>query len=407
MDITVSNHQPDIVKNLENLLDNLRLQPLTIGKRTARLPIIQGGMAVGISLSGLASAVANSGGIGVIAAAGIGMNDPDYYHNPHEVGIRCLKKEIKKARQMTKGVLGVNIMVALSDYPEYVKAAADEGVDIIFSGAGLPLTLPEMVSPGSHTSLVPIISSARAARIICMRWQRDYNRLPDGFVVEGPLAGGHLGFKAEDLNLEHNKLDNLIPGVIQQLKPFEKSTGKPIPVIAAGGIYNGHDIFKFLRLGASGIQMATRFVATTECDAHPSFKEAYLKANEEDVVIINSPVGMPGRAIRNKYISSVLAGNKKPFKCPYHCVKTCNYQESPFCIFTALRNAQRGKLSGGFAFCGTNVHRVKEITTVKRLVSSLCREYRASVIDHIIELLTAYINNLLKPTIPQTSQTIA
>lgn len=407
MNVDVSNHQPDTIKELEDLLASLRPRPLTIGKHTTRLPIIQGGMAVGISLSGLASAVANSGGIGVIAAAAIGMNDPDFYNNPHEVSIRCLKKEIRKARQMTTGVLGVNIMVALSDYPEYVKAAVDEGIDIIFSGAGLPLTLPEIVSPNSHTSLVPIVSSARAARIICMRWQRDYNRLPDGFVVEGPLAGGHLGFKAEDLNLEHNKLENLVPGVIQQLKPFEESTGRPIPVIAAGGIFNGHDIFKFLRLGASGVQMATRFVATTECDAHPLFKEAYLNANEEDVVIINSPVGMPGRVIRNKYIDSVLAGNKKPFRCPYHCVKTCNYKESPYCIFMALTNAQRGRLSGGFAFCGANVHRVKEITTVKRLISSLLMEYRTSVIDHFIKLLIDYINGLLKPTIPQTDQATA
>jgi len=240
-----------------------------------------------------------------------------------------------------------------------------------------------------------------------MRWQRDYNRLPDGFVVEGPLAGGHLGFKTEDLNSEHNTLENLVPGVIQQLKPFEESAGRPIPVIAAGGIFNGYDIFKFLRLGASGVQMATRFVATTECDAHPSFKEAYLNAKEEDVVIINSPVGMPGRAIRNKYIDSVLAGNKKPFRCPYHCVKTCNYKESPYCIFTALTNAQRGKLSGGFAFCGTNVNRVKEITTVKRLLSSLFREYRTSVIDHLIKLLIVYINDLLKQSIPQTDQAFA
>ena len=215
------NQTPDTMKELEGLLGDLRPQSLRIGEHTTRLPIIQGGMAVGISLSGLASAVDNAGGIGVIAAAGIGMNDPDFYQSPHDVSIRCLKEEIKKARQMTSGVLGVNIMVALSKYPEYVEAAVDEGIDIIFTGAGLPLTLPEMVSPDSRTKLVPIISSTRAARIICMRWQRDYNRLPDGFVVEGPLAGGHLGFKASELNLEHNKLENLVSGVIQQVKPFE------------------------------------------------------------------------------------------------------------------------------------------------------------------------------------------
>jgi nitronate monooxygenase len=401
------NQTPDTMKELEGLLGDLRPQSLRIGEHTSRLPIIQGGMAVGISLSGLASAVANAGGIGVIAAAGIGMNDPDFYQNPHDVSIRCLKEEIKRAQRMTSGVLGVNIMVALSKYSEYVEAAVDEGIDIIFTGAGLPLTLPEMVSPDSRTKLVPIISSTRAARIIFMRWQRDYNRLPDGFVVEGPLAGGHLGFKAEELNLEHNKLENLVSGVIQQVKPFEESAGRLIPVIAAGGVYSGSDILKFLRLGASGIQMATRFVATTECDAHPSFKEAYLNASKEDIVTINSPVGMPGRAIRNKYIDSVMLGKKKPFKCPYHCVKTCNYKESPYCIFMALTNAQRGKLSGGFAFCGANVHRVKEITTVKKLMSSLLMEYRASVIDNIVGLLIEYMNDLLKPTFPQTDQATA
>ena len=407
MNADTSNHHPDTIKEIEDLLTSLHPRPLRIGQHVVRVPIVQGGMAVGISLSGLASAVANSGGIGVIATAGIGTKEPDFYRNPHEANIRCLKEEIRKARQMTGGILGVNIMVALSDSSEYVRAAVDEGIDIIFSGAGLPLTLPEMVSPDSHTRLVPIVSSARAARIICMRWQRDYNRLPDGFVVEGPLAGGHLGFKAEELNLECNKLENLVPGVIQQLKPFEERAGRPIPVIAAGGIFSGHDIFKFLRLGASGVQMATRFVTTTECDAHPLFKEAYLNAKEDDVVIINSPVGMPGRAIRNKYIDSVLAGNKKPIKCPYHCVKTCNYKESPYCIFSALTNAQRGKLSGGFAFCGANVHRVKEINTVKRLIPSLFREYKASVIDQFIKLLIEYINDILKPTITQTNYATA
>jgi len=407
MSVKTYDKKSETVAEIEELLYALRPQPLKIGEHIARLPIVQGGMAVGISLSGLASAVANSGGIGVIAAAGIGMHEPDFYDNPQQVSIRCLREQIRKARQMTTGILGVNIMVALSDYPDIVKAAVDEGIDIIFSGAGLPLTLPEMVESTSRTKLVPIISSARAARIICLRWQRDYNRLPDGFVVEGPLAGGHLGFKSKDLNLELNKLENLIPDVIQQLKPFEESSGKSIPVIAAGGIFSGSDIYKFLNLGANGVQMGTRFVATTECDAHLSFKEEYLRAKEEDVIIIDSPVGMPGRVIRNKYTDSVSAGNKKPFKCPYHCVRTCDYKESPYCIFLALTNAQRGKFSGGFAFCGSNVGRVQEITTVKRLVSSLLKEYRSAVIEHLMTAMIGYVNTLLKPSIPQVSRNTA
>ena len=383
------------LNEIEDILKWHRPPPLKIGQHTARLPIVQGGMAVGISLSGLASAVAEAGGIGVIAAAGVGLFEADYGSNFFEANLRGLRKEIRRARSRTQGVLGVNIMVALTDFVNLAKAAIEEGIDIIFAGAGLPLRLPELLGENRHTKLVPIVSSGRAARILCKKWQDDFNYTPDGFVVEGPLAGGHLGFKAEELGSPENRLERLVPEVIEAVRPFAEAAGRPIPVIAAGGVFSGEDIYNTLQLGASGVQMATRFVATEECDASPAFKQAYIESKEGDAVIIKSPVGMPGRALRNAFIDSVNAGNKKPFKCPTHCVKTCNYQESPYCIFIALINAQRGNLAGGFAFCGANVHRVKEIVTVKALVGSLVKEYKARAVQSLIEAMTRYMNGLM------------
>ena len=383
------------LNEIEDILKWHRPPPLKIGQHTARLPIVQGGMAVGISLSGLASAVAEAGGIGVIAAPGVGLFEPDFAKNFFEANLRGLRNEIRRARAKTRGVLGVNIMVALTDFAEMAKAAIDEGIDIIFAGAGLPLRLPELLGENRHTKLVPIVSSGRAARILCKKWHDDFNYTPDGFVVEGPLAGGHLGFKADELGSPENRLERLVPEVIEAVRPFAEAAGRPIPVIAAGGVFSGEDIYNTLQLGASGVQMATRFVATEECDASPAFKQAYIESKEGDAVIIKSPVGMPGRALRNAFIDSVNAGNKKPFKCPTHCVKTCNYQESPYCIFIALINAQRGNLAGGFAFCGANVHRVKEIVTVKALVGSLVKEYKARAVQSLIEAMTRYMNGLM------------
>jgi len=377
---------------MTRLLSLLHMPPLRIGKHTARLPIVQGGMAVGISLSGLASAVANAGGIGVIGSAGIGMFEPDFYGNYQEACRRALGSEIREARRKTGGVLGVNIMVALSDYAELVKVAVAEGIDIIFSGAGLPLSLPAMLDLRGKTRLVPIVSSARAARIICKKWHDDYGYLPDALVVEGPLAGGHLGFKAEELDWPQNRLQNLVPEVVHEVRNFEPLAGRPIPVIAAGGIFNGADIYEFLRLGASGVQMATRFVATAECDAAPAFKEAYLAAGQDDIAIIKSPVGLPGRAIKNDFLDRVSRGEKKPFRCPAHCVKTCNYVESPYCIFHALVNAQRGHLSAGFAFCGANVYRVRKMTTVKKLMRSLKKGYASTIARELGKQLACYLN---------------
>ena len=352
-----------------------KMKELVIGNLRARLPIIQGGMGVGISLCGLSSSVANQGGIGVIATAGIGMLEPDFGTNFIEANIRALRGQIQKARELTRGILGVNIMVALSNYADLVKTAIEEKIDIIFSGAGLPLDLPGFLKSSDKTKLVPIVSSGRAARIIAQKWLHDFNYLPDAFVVEGPKAGGHLGFKPEQIENPDYCLENLVADVIKETKPFEEKCGKPIPVIAAGGIYTGRDIYNMIKLGASGVQMATRFVPTVECDASEEFKNCYIAAKQEDIRIIKSPVGMPGRAIINNFINNVISGKKKPFKCPYHCIVTCDYKNSPYCIALALLNAKKGNMKNGFAFAGYNAFRPTSIIPVKELVETLEKEY--------------------------------
>lgn len=350
---------------------------LKIGDLETPLPIIQGGMAVRISLSGLSGAVAKEGGIGVIGTAGIGVEEKDFRDNFIEANNRALRNEIQRARELSggNGLIGVNIMVALTNYDEMVKTSIDAGADVILSGAGLPLMLPSHVKDGSRTKLVPIVSSGRATTIICKRWQQRFNYCPDAVVVEGPLAGGHLGFKREQIDDPAYALELLIPGVLEAVKPYEDHYQKKIPVIPAGGIYTGVDIYKFLQMGAAGVQMATRFVATHECDADIKFKEAYVTSKREDIVIINSPVGLPGRAIKNKFTQDVSDGKKTPFSCPYHCIITCEYETSPYCIAIALTNAQKGKLAGGFAFCGANAHRVDKIISVKELIQELVSQY--------------------------------
>ncbi|MCX6765436.1 MAG: nitronate monooxygenase family protein [Candidatus Moranbacteria bacterium] len=351
-------------------------QPLKIGDIIANLPIIQGGMGVGISLSGLASAVASEGGIGVIATPAIGMNEPDFFKNFLEANVRALRKEIRKARELSQGILGVNIMVALTNFADLVRTSIEEGIDVIFSGAGLPLNLPEFLQNTAKTKLVPIVSSGRAIDIIIRRWSERYKYLPDAVVVEGPLAGGHLGFKEQMISNSEYSLEKLVPEVILAIKPYEKKYGRPIPVIAAGGIYTGEDIYRFFQLGASGVQMATRFVTTHECDANIRFKEAYINAKENDITIIKSPVGMPGRAIRNKFLDDVSAGKKKPFRCFFHCLKTCELEKSPYCISYALISAKKGNLNHGFAFCGSNAWKAEKIISVKETFETLKEEYR-------------------------------
>ena len=357
----------------------MNLPELQIGNLTCETPIVQGGMGVGISMSGLASAVANQGGIGVLSAAMPGFMEPDLKKNMKEANIRGLRSEIRKARKLSGGVLGVNIMVALTDFADMVNASIEEGIDIIFSGAGMPLSLPGYLPPGARTKLAPIVSSGRAAKLICKKWLNRYDRLPDAIVVEGPMAGGHLGFKAEQLDDPAFSLDRLVPEVIAAAEPFGKDHGKHIPVIAAGGIYTGKDIHRFLAMGAAGVQLGTRFVATDECDADPSFKNKFVSAVENDIVVIKSPVGMPGRAIRNPFLDAVKNGEKSPVKCPFHCIRTCNPEKSPYCIAVALANARKGNFTYGFAFAGQNVHRVEKIVPVKKLMDELKYEYVEAV----------------------------
>ena len=354
----------------------MQLPKLIIGDLTIQVPIIQGGMGVGISLSGLASAVANQGGVGVIAAAMPGIHEPDIATNSDAANIRVLTREIKKARQMTQGVIGANIMVALTNYADMVRTAIAEKIDIIFSGAGLPLDLPGFLTPGSKTKLVPIVSSARAAKIICKKWLARFNHLPDAVVVEGPKAGGHIGFKQDQIDDPRFSIEQLVTEVIEILKPIEAEQHRMIPTIAAGGIYTGEDIYTFINLGAAGVQMGTRFVATHECDADIAFKQAYIDAKKEDMVIIKSPVGLPGRAVRNAFIDTVNKGGVASFKCPYHCLKTCDPEKSPYCIAMALGNARKGRLKNGFAFAGQNAYRIDKIISVKKLMTLLQAEYR-------------------------------
>jgi len=359
---------------------NLKKIPkLKIGNLEAKIPIIQGGMAVGISLSGLASAVANAGGIGVIGTAGIGMLESDFAKNFSEANKRALRKVIRKAKKMTRGIIGVNIMVALSDFYNMVKIAVEEKADLIFMGAGLPLRGLEMLVPDKlkkvKTKVVPIVSSSRAAKIIFQYWKKNYNHVPDAVVVEGPLAGGHLGFKKEQINNPDFTLEKILPEVISVIKPYEDEFDKGIPIIAAGGIYTGADIYKYIKLGAQGVQMATRFVTTYECDASIKFKETYLKCKKDDLMIIDSPVGLPGRAVKNKFLEEVSSGVRKPFKCSWKCLKTCNFKKAPYCIALALANAQQGKLEDGFAFAGSNAYCADKIISVKELIANLSEEY--------------------------------
>lgn len=360
---------------------SMSLPSLKIGDLTARLPIIQGGMGVGISLHRLAAAVAAEGGIGVIAGAMIGMREPDVAQDPTGANARALRTEISKARELTDGIIGVNIMVALTDFASLVRTAITERADIIFSGAGLPLDMPghlramcDEKKEEFRTKLAPIVSSARAASVICKKWASRFDYLPDLFVVEGPKAGGHLGFKPEELNDPAHALEKVVPEVVEAVKVFEDKYGKKIPVIAAGGVYSGEDIKRFLEMGASGVQMGTRFVATDECDADIRFKQAFVDAGENDVQIIKSPVGMPGRAIKGRFMDAVEQG-KRNFRCIFHCISTCDPEKSPYCIAAALLNAMKGNLDKGFAFTGANVFKVDKIIPVKELMLTLQREF--------------------------------
>lgn len=352
------------------------MKGMRIGNLAIPVPIIQGGMGVGISLSGLASAVANEGGVGVISSAGLGLLYRNLSENYLEASILGLKEEIRKAREKTLGVIGVNVMVAMTNFADMIRTSISEKVDIIIAGAGLPLDLPSFLKKGSITKLVPIVSSARAAKIICEKWKSSYDYLPDAVIVEGPKAGGHLGFKEDQISNQDYSLEKLVPEIVSELKVFEDKYDTTIPLFAAGGIYTGQDIHDIMELGAAGVQMGTRFVTTDECDASEAFKQSYIDAEEKDIEIIKSPVGMPGRAILSNFITKVRDGKKQPKKCPFKCIKTCDISKSPYCIIVALINALKGNFENGYAFAGANAYRATKIYSVKEVFQSLRNEYK-------------------------------
>ncbi len=355
------------------------MNTLRIGDLEAGLPIIQGGMGVAVSLSGLASAVANEGGIGIISSASIGMLVPDFSKNFRESNKIALREEIQKARKKTNGIIGVNIMVALTDYEDHLTVAIEEKADLIISGAGLPIHMPESVikdkKENNKTKFLPIVSSGKAARLIFSYWSGHYGVIPDGVVVEGPKAGGHLGYKKVQIENPDFLLENIIPAVIEAVKPFEEQFGKEIPVIAAGGIFSGADMYRLIKLGVKGVQIATRLVPTYECDAAIEFKEAYVNSTQKDIVLIDSPVGLPGRAINNQFLKDVSAGERHPVNCPWQCLKTCDYKKAPYCISLALINAAKGKLKNGFVFAGSNAYKTEKIQSVKEVFREIKIEY--------------------------------
>lgn len=327
-------------------------------------------MGVRVSKANLAAAVANEGCAGIIATVGLA----NYENSPgsdFEQGCRvALQEEIRKARQMTDGVIGANVMVALSNYESLVRACVEEKVDMIISGAGLPMNLPAYTA-GTDIQLVPIVSSARSLKLICRKWMKDFNRSPDAVIVEGMKAGGHLGYSLEQLEKNSPTLDEAVVDVLQ----FTQQLPTPIPVIAAGGIFNGQEMAHYLKLGASGVQMATRFVCTEECDVDIKFKEAYLDAGPEDITLIKSPVGLPGRVIKNAFVEKLNAGERVPFQCKYQCLRTCDPSTAPYCIAAVLAKASEGNMDEAFAFAGSNAWRCNEIVSVKQLVQTILQEY--------------------------------
>ena len=334
----------------------MSISELRIGDLCARIPVIQGGMGVGVSLSGLAGAVAAAGGVGIISTAQIGYRDPDFGRHPIECNLKAIGEEIKKAREKANGgIIGVNIMVATRRYEDYVKAAVEAGVDLIISGAGLPMTLPEI---SGNARIAPIVSSRKSLSVISKYWQKKYSRKPDLIVIEGPLAGGHLGFSKEEIDAytvtNEKNYDDEVKAIIELANELE------VPVVVAGGVYERKDMEHYLAMGAKGVQIATRFVTTRECDASDAYKQAYIDAKKEDIVIVKSPVGMPGRAIHNAFLDKVAAGERFMRGCR-QCIITCKPDTAPYCITEALINAVEGRLDEGLIFCGSNAYRANKI----------------------------------------------
>ena len=345
------------------------LKPLVIGDLVAPKPVIQGGMGVGISLHNLAGAVAKAGGVGIISSAQIGFREPDFTTNFVEANVRAIRREMKLAREIApQGVIGFNIMVATKHYDMWVKEAVKAGADIIISGAGLPVSLPEHVEsayaemeqsgrpmPERRIKLAPIVSSAKSAMVICKMWDRKCHVAPDLVVVEGPLAGGHLGFS------------------LDQLTGYGADTAD-VPATYDRDAYDEEVKLHQLELGADGVQVGTRFVTTEECDASDAYKQAYIQAKKEDIVITKSPVGMPGRAIMNPFLRRIKDGDRPAIKSCFQCLEHCDIRTIPYCITMALVKAAEGDTEHALLFCGSNAYRAGKIDTVKHVMDDLMGE---------------------------------
>lgn len=358
------------------------LPPLRLGRHTARLPIVQGGMGVRISGASLASAVAEAGGVGLIAAVGLGLDSPyfDPQHQPlsqrrehfFTANRLALRDEVQRARRLSPaGILGVNVMVAVRDYEVLVRTAAENGANLIVSGAGLPLRLPAYTANYPEVALVPIVASARAAQIICRKWERQHQRLPDALIIEDPrVAGGHLGSTAEELVADTWDLQVELAAMLEYLRA---DLQVPIPVIVAGGIRQRADLDRLLAAGASGVQLGTPFIATYECDAHPRYKQAHLQARPEDLVLVPSPVGLPGRALNNAFAQQAIAGTVNQTAICLNCLNQCKFRDrrETYCILHALDRAARGDVEQGLVFSGSGRDRPAELRSVAAVMAAL------------------------------------
>ena len=350
-----------------------QMKPLKIGNKEAKVPIIQGGMGIGISMGSLAGAVAKEGGVGIISAAQIGFREPDFQTNTKEANLRAIRKEYEKARQTAPdGIIGFNLMVAMRHYEEYVRAAIDAGADLIVSGAGLPTELPA-IAGDADVMLAPIVSTEKSAKVILKYWDKKYSRIPDLLVIEGPEAGGHLGFDAKQLDAFRNGSDyeEEVKRILETKNLYEEKYGKKIPVALGGGIDSAGKVMRALELGADAVQVATRFVTTEECDADIRYKQAYIDAKEEDIVIVKSPVGMPGRAIKNAMMKKVIQGEKIPHGKCYGCLRKCDPANIPYCITEALIHAAKGETEDALLFCGAGAYKAERIETVKEVIEDL------------------------------------
>ena len=348
------------------------MKNLKIGDKITRFPLIQGGMGVGISLGRLAGSVAKEGGIGIISSAQIGYRENDFDKNPAEANLRAIESEMRKAREISPdGIIGYNVMTALKEHAAHVKAAVKAGADIIISGAGLPTDLPALTE-GSRTKIAPIVSTDKSANVILKYWDRKYGRTADLVVIEGPQAGGHLGFKKEELDsYTEESYGDEIKKIIRTVKAYAEKYQTEIPVVVAGGIYDSSDVERAASLGADGVQVATRFVTTEECDADIRYKEAYIQASREDIKIVKSPVGMPGRAIVNKFMERVMDGEKIPHSPCHRCLAKCSPAEIPYCITDGLIAAVKGNVENALLFCGAKAYKAQKIETVREVMQAL------------------------------------